>query len=376
VGVKWTILIFSLSDLQVQLLGARSYRLHATRSARDGCGNSAAIHALQSDEMGRMGELFPRIEADLKAARDELMRELGAHLPPLNPLATPPADTVAFSHQDLPPVFSNPPNPLSAPDPLFARKRGDALGQPRKTGTEHRVEIQSPTPEPEDRLARNRQEYERESSHEVSGSVRGTKRALARTPLKITTPTRLGVDIQSALERSPSAISVTSTNERPRKRINGSPLASPCLAPSHSTPPPTRCPSPHPVDEMDIDELLATTPPPSRLARMLRREASSPRLRSADPAATPNSKSLTPRSLLISASSKQTPLKEIHAVQVHGQEMYATSPSSRVPRALPALNEGKTLDAGKDKKETWNAPRLMSMLYSIGRSGTSEFVLT
>lgn len=329
----------------------------------------------------------------------------------LNPLATPPAEDVStLPRLDLPPAFTK---PRQASSSSASPKRGDAVGQPRKTGPvpEPVVAVHSPTPKPEDRLARNRQEYRETASapsaiKEGASSMRGTKRGLTRKALPPpgavdgpTTPTRLGLDIQSSLERSPSILSVVSANDRPRKRINGSPLASPGLGPS---PPPTRASSPQPTDEMIIDP----PPTPTRIPNKLRRELSSPRLRfaqiahahahvhvhSPEPAPPIPTKSGIPVPVVSSTSApaaggsylpsrRQTPLKETHAVQI--PDRYTSSPS-RIPRAVPVTKgkedggvvEGKkekerekTGKEGKEGSSGWAAPRLMNMLYGIGRSG-------
>lgn len=351
-----------------------------------------------------------------QAARDELLREIGAqNLHPANPLATPPSVYVPMlSRLALPPSFSKPQHvplqSLSHPSSSSSPKRGDAVGQPRKTGPvpPTHVEVQSPTPEPEDRLARNRQEYKESTSHEQSkgkeGSTRGTKRGATRKPIPIpptddgpTTPTRLGMDI---LERSPSILSVTSANDRPRKRMHGqSPLGPP--SPGLASPPPTRASSPdvpRPVtDEMVIDEQLSYTPPPppSRIPRILRKETSSARLKSTYssigsgvdhslppplPSKATSSTSAPSRLPGLTGPRKQSPLKEIHAIQA-GEAYVNTSPS-RIPRAVP-ISRGLDVDGikgvdGKEKKvvakETWAPPRLMSLLYNIGRSGTGKLI--
>ena len=46
----------SVPNLQVSLHGAGSHQLHADRAPGDDRGAATAIHAAQSDEMGRVGE--------------------------------------------------------------------------------------------------------------------------------------------------------------------------------------------------------------------------------------------------------------------------------------------------------------------------------
>lgn len=190
--------------------------------------------------------------------------------------------------------------------------------------------------------------------------MRGTKRGATRAPLPQTTtstpctPPRLGLELQSNLERSPSILSVASANDRPRKRINGSPLAV-----GLSSPPPSREASP---DDMVIDSASL----PARVSSILKREPSLPQILSQpEPlrstptikiASAPTSRSFMP--------TRKSPLKEIHAIQAPGSH---TSPS-RIPRAVAKDTKEKRV-----AREGWTPPRLMTMLTGMGRAA-SEYI--
>ncbi|GFZ44538.1 hypothetical protein JCM24511_02261 [Saitozyma sp. JCM 24511] len=274
------------------------------------------------------------------AARDQLLREIAEKAnanEPVNPLATPPLEPDALLPSSSPSLL---PGAVSTAvdqiDPQSRRersfgtpvpqnvspKRGDAVGQPRKTPktirTEAYVEVDTPeameivvqpaSPSPVSHrvagLGIQRASRTPATEAEVSApeSMRGIKRGATRLPLPQssqasqstqTTPSSFGQRDSSSsraalavptpvlarrkqtslsLSRSSSTASVASQNDRPTKRRSPVPaLSSPLSNTGLSSPPPSRESSPAdmPIDESPINPspLLRTPRVPNKLQR-------------------------------------------------------------------------------------------------------------